>query len=103
MLGESSENCDHPPAGYEPPRSAEELLRRYASGERSFPDADIPDNSSLCAAVLAGASFRGAWLSCVDFRGADLRGCRFDGCNVKCSDFRGADLRGAAFVGGTPV
>jgi uncharacterized protein YjbI with pentapeptide repeats len=86
-----------PPAGYDPPQSAEELLRRYAAGERFFPDAEIPDYSSLQEVDLAGASFKGAWLSCIDFRGANLSGCRFEDCNVKCSDFRGADLRNAAF------
>lgn len=87
------------PTGYEPPRSAEELLRRYAAGERFFPEADIPEDSSLREAVLADALFKDAWLSVVDFRGANLRGCRFEGGNVKCSDFRGADLRGAVFAG----
>jgi uncharacterized protein YjbI with pentapeptide repeats len=103
MADDSSDSRNRRPAEDEPPRSSEELLRRYAAGERFFPDADIPEYSSLREAVLAGAVFKDAWLSCVDFRGADLRGCRFECCNVKCSDFRGADLRGAAFIGSTPV
>src|SRR5258708_1764705 len=99
MGSTSSQDHDNPPAAYEPPRSAEELLRRYTAGERYFPEADIPENSSLRDAVLAGAYFKDAWLSSVDFRGAILRECRFEGGNVKCSDFRGADLRGAVFTG----
>jgi len=47
---------------------------------------------------MAGAVFKDAWLSFVDFRGADLRECRFEGCNVKCSDFQDTDLRGAVFI-----
>ena len=82
---------------YRPPETAEELLRRYAAGERYFPETDIPDGSSLEGAALAGAVFVSGWLSDVNFRGADLRGVRFEECNVKCSDFDNADLRGACF------
>ncbi len=89
----------HLPPGYSPPQSAEELLRRYAAGERYFPDADIPDRSSLRGATLAGAIFRDFWLSDVDLRDADLRGCRFENGNVKCSEFDNADLRNATFSG----
>ena len=81
------------------PQSTDELLRRYAAGERFFLEADIPEGSSLQNAVLAGACFKDSWLSDVDLRGADLRGCRFEGGNVKCSDFSGADMRGAVFIG----
>ena len=86
-----------PPEGYQPPASAEELLRRYAAGERYFPHADIPELSSLEGCTLEGAVFEDAWVSCVTLRGANLRGVRFERCNVKCSDFSGADLRGASF------
>jgi hypothetical protein len=91
------------PEEYAPPHSAEELLRRYSDGERFFPDADIPDNSSLRGAILAGAIFQDFWLSCVDLRDADLRGCRFENGNVKCSDFGNADLRNAVFAGAVHV
>jgi uncharacterized protein YjbI with pentapeptide repeats len=77
--------------------SAEEILRRYQSGERNFEGSDLPDESCLRGASLAGANFSRSWLSWVDFRGADLRGVCFDQCNVKVSDFRGADLTGASF------
>jgi uncharacterized protein YjbI with pentapeptide repeats len=87
------------PEGYQPPESADELLRRYAAGERYFPQADIPEQSSLQGCTLEGAVFESAWLSCVYFRGSHLRGVRFAQCNVKCSDFGNADLRGATFPG----
>jgi uncharacterized protein YjbI with pentapeptide repeats len=99
MSNNSSHNRHDPKSAYQPPRSAEELVRRYAAGERYFSEVDIPENSSLRDAVLAGACFKDSWLSCVDFRGADLGDCRFEGGNVKCSDFRKADLRGAVFTG----
>jgi len=83
--------------GYVPPTSAEELLRRYAMGERRFPEADIPDGACFKGVVLAGAVFEHAWLSDADFRGADLRGVVFRQSNVKVSNFSGADLRGASF------
>jgi hypothetical protein len=99
MTSNLSDDRERSPAAYEPPQSAEELLRRYSEGERFFPEADIPEDSSLRDAVLRGAIFKDAWLSCVDLRGADLRECRFEGGNAKCSDFRDADLRGAVFIG----
>ena len=86
-------------SGYEPPRSAEEILRRYAAGERVFRDADLPEGSSFRGATLAGAIFKEAMLHSVDFRGADLRGVQFVNSNVKCSDFRSADLWDAVFTG----
>ena len=52
--------------GYTPPTSAEELLERYARGERYFQHA-----------VLGGA----------DLRGADLRGV-----NLEDADLEDADL-----------
>ena len=82
---------------YSPPESAQDLLRRYAAGECFFPNADIPDGSSLELATLEGAVFLSAWLSDVNFRGANLQRVRFEECNIKCSDFGNADLRGAMF------
>jgi hypothetical protein len=57
---------------------AEDVLKRYAAGERDFRGAD-----------LQGLRFRRACLAGADFSGADLRG----------TDFLEADLRGAKFVG----
>ena len=85
--------------GYQPPQSVAVLLERYAAGERYFPEADIPEGSSLNGANLEGAIFSNAWLSCVDFQYANLKGVQFNSCNIKCSDFRNADLRFASFQG----
>jgi uncharacterized protein YjbI with pentapeptide repeats len=85
------------PPGYEPPTSAEELLSRYAAGERFFSGADIPDGACFSGGVLKGAVLEDAWLSCADFRGADLQEVSFRRSNVKMSNFTDADLRGASF------
>ncbi|HET8890037.1 MAG TPA: pentapeptide repeat-containing protein [Candidatus Angelobacter sp.] len=79
--------------------TADELLQRYASGERSFEYIDLLEGSSLRGAVLAGVIFDCSWTSMVDFREADLRNASFIESNVKVSDFRRADLRGATFRG----
>ena len=79
---------------YKPPKSREELLRRYASGERTFPDTDLSD------ANLAGITLDGRQLWEVllvfdaNFEEASLRGTSFRECNVKCANFRHADLTG---------
>ena len=78
--------------------SVDELLRRYAAGERYFTDTNIPHGSDLRGVTLDGAHFEDGFLHSADFRGASLRGVRFN-CNVKCSDFSGADLTGASFEG----
>ena len=106
-----------------PPQTAEELLRRYANGERVFSDVELdmrdadgnyPDFSG---AHLAGivfhrsfliASFRGAHLQSALFQGnvktcnfddADLRGADFSGCAVDAATFHGANLEEANFAG----
>jgi hypothetical protein len=81
---------------YAPPTTAEELLDRYALGERLFPSCDL-DDAKLTGATLTDAVFDGSWFHSTTFDGADLRGARFESCNVKCASFRRADLRGASF------
>jgi len=85
------------PTDYKPPENREELLRRYANGERSFPDTDLSD-ADLARVTLDGASFeRFSWFFSANFDGASLRGTSFRECNVKCASFRRADLTGASF------
>ena len=79
------------------PSTAEQILERYAKGERNFERVDVPEGSSFQGADLSGASFKTSWVSGIDFREAKLRGVCFDECNVKVSDFRGADLTDATF------
>lgn len=82
---------------YTPPESREELLRRYASGERNFPGAELSD-ADLAGVTLDGAKFgRFSWFHGANFEGASLRGVSFQECNVKCACFRHADLTGASF------
>ncbi|HSZ54713.1 MAG TPA: pentapeptide repeat-containing protein [Tepidisphaeraceae bacterium] len=85
------------PSSYAPPTTAEELLRRYAVGERYFCGAEIEDCACFRGAVLVDAMLDGAWLFDADFRNADLRRVRFNGSNVKCANFADADLGGASF------
>jgi hypothetical protein len=85
------------PIGYKPPETREELLLRYATGERSFPETELSD-ADLSSVKLDGASFeKWSWFSSANFEGASLRGTIFRECNVKCASFRGADLTDASF------
>ena len=97
MTSEISVESPCPPDDYGPPVTAEELLRRYAAGERSFPETDLME-CSFEGAVLEGAIFVHSWLCAINFRRANLRGVRFENCMLKCSDFSGADLQDASFA-----
>jgi uncharacterized protein YjbI with pentapeptide repeats len=77
--------------------SAEELLRRYAAGERSFTGVAIAERSNLSGAVLEGVTFEHGHFSDIDARGANLRSSVFRNMNLKCTDFRGADLSHSVF------
>jgi uncharacterized protein YjbI with pentapeptide repeats len=95
----------------------EELLSRYAAGERDFSGARI--EGDLSGADLSGADFNDARLSdcympgvnlsganlcnasltdsCLDranLAGADLRGCRLRGTQLAAADLTDADMRG---------
>ena len=76
---------------YVPPASAQELQRRYASGERRFHRVDLSD-ADLAGVTLDGATFDESWFFDANFQGASLRGTSFRLCNVKCANFRRADL-----------
>jgi uncharacterized protein YjbI with pentapeptide repeats len=89
---------------YSPPRSRNELLDRYAAGERYFAGAELDQNMvpqgivDLTGAVLDGADFSNCWFS-ASFSGASLRAVNFTHANVKCCDFSRADLTDAIFFG----
>ena len=86
-----------PTPAYKAPESREELLQRYANGERSFPDTELSD-ADLSGVKLDGASFeKWSWFSSTNFEGASLRETVFRECNVKCASFKNADLTGASF------
>jgi uncharacterized protein YjbI with pentapeptide repeats len=85
------------PEDYRPPESRAELERRYAAGERYFPQTDLSD-ADLSGMQLDGAHFeKHSWFHGANFSGASLRGTCFRECNVKCADFSNADLTGAIF------
>jgi uncharacterized protein YjbI with pentapeptide repeats len=82
---------------YSPLAAREDLLRRYAKGERSFPAIELSD-ADLAGVTLDGAKFeRWSWFFSANFEGASLRGTSFRECNVKCANFQRADLTGASF------
>ena len=82
---------------YTPPSTLQELMQRYALGERHFPNVDLSE-ANLSRVTLDGASFGPhSWFSSADFTGASLRGTSFSKCNVKCATFTGADLTNATF------
>ena len=104
------------PEGYEPPQSAEELLERYAAGERYFRGAVLRcthlrqaslqlcnlDHADLYGAVLDGADLRRASFEKADLRAADLRNANlqhafFDDALMDDADCRKASLRFTRF------
>ena len=87
----------------------EELLRRYAAGERDFSKTSLRGifldktdlrNINLSGADLSGADFSGVNLSGADLSGANLRGARL--CEVIFAEVNlsGANLKGADFNSG---
>ncbi|NRA32707.1 MAG: pentapeptide repeat-containing protein, partial [Polyangiaceae bacterium] len=80
-------------------RSVEELLDRYAAGQRRFRSvqlsaASLP-GSELSNADFTGATFRRADLREVDFTGTVLRRASLRGANLLDANLGGADLGGA--------
>ena len=67
------------PPGYKPPQSAEELLERYAAGERDFQTADLQ------WAILQDA----------DLEYSDLQRANLQGANLQRAGFQQADLKRA--------
>ena len=71
-----------------------EIVRRYASGQRSF-DGAILERANLSGAVLSGADLYKANLSRADLRGADLSGANLHRANLSGANLHGANLCGA--------
>ena len=83
--------------GYRSPDSRQELERRYAAGERFFPNTEL-SGADLSGIKLDGADFgKHSWFSDTNFSGASLRGTSFRECNLKCANFSNADLTGSVF------
>ena len=73
---------------------AQDVVCRYADGERNFIGANL-SGADLSGAYLIGANLRGAYLIGAYLRGAYLRGADLIGANLIGADLSGADLRGA--------
>ncbi len=75
--------------------TAEELLQRYAAGEREFNMADLRgvnlQGANLEDIGLGGSNLRGA-----DLEGANLRGARLGDAYISGGNLGGANLEGAA-------
>lgn len=99
-----------------PPRSAGELLARYAAGEREFARALLPnarlagaqlprinlDHANLGGADLGNANLQDAGLLGADLSGVNLTGANLTRANLAradllYTDFTRANLRGASF------
>ena len=88
-----------PGPDYTPPTTPQEVLLRYAAGERYFGDMELVGMLDFRGACLAGAIFDRSGMLEGDFRDADLRGASFRLTYIKLADFRGADLRRSTFAG----
>jgi hypothetical protein len=87
------------PPKHRMPKSAEELLQRYAERERDFAAAEMDgSNHNFQNSILAGADFSHSFII-ANFHGANLKQAVFVSANIKTCDFRKADLEGADFSG----
>ena len=84
-----------PTAENSPPDSAEQLLARYASGERNFDRVQLHE-AALSSATLVSASFRAA-----DLSGADLRAAKLEGSDLSEANLQGAHLESAYVANAT--
>lgn len=78
-------------------RSTEELLRRYAAGEREFEQVRLSE-ADLHNAILHGIDLSEAILNEANLSRADLRGADFSWADLSGANLCGADLRGAIFT-----
>ncbi len=77
----------------------DEIVQRYAQGERNFSYIDVDDGADFSNLKLSGAIFDHSFISLANFKGAELKQVSFRNTNVKCNDFSNADLEGADFQG----
>ncbi len=77
----------------EPPKSAEELLERYAAGERDF------EGVNLNGANLMGSNLSGADFSEANLIGANLIGANFQGAHLADAKLQHASLQDANLIG----
>lgn len=78
---------------------ANEVLRRYKDGERSFRLQDLKD-LSFVQENLSGIDFTGSNLSRTDLSGSDLSDANLNWSILKGADLSGANLKGAKMPDG---
>ncbi|WP_392534771.1 pentapeptide repeat-containing protein [Nostoc sp. C117] len=78
---------------------ANEVLRRYAAGERNFRQQDWR-GISLAKANLSGIDLTGALLNYADLRNSDLSYANLNWAGLKGANFKGANLKGAKMPDG---
>ena len=79
---------------HQPPANAEELLARYAAGERAFAGARL-SKAYLQGAQLSGADLSGANFSDANLEDADLRDAILQGANLQRTALRDVNLENA--------
>lgn len=84
--------------------TADELLQRYAAGQRDFQGVNLSGEilswadltgANLSEANLSGVILNWSNLSHVKLRGANLSDCDLNWTNLEQADLQGANLRGA--------
>lgn len=75
-------------------RTTQELLKRYAAGEREFEQVRL-SGADLHNTILHGIDLSEAILNQANLSRADLRGADLSWVDLSGADLRGADLRGA--------
>ena len=82
---------------------AEELLSRYAAGERNFSWVDFSkvdlEGDELSEVILRDINLSGADLFGVDFTGSDLSGAIFENADLEGVDFSNSKLLGSNLSG----
>ncbi|CDM94576.1 Rid family detoxifying hydrolase [Limnospira indica] len=80
----------------------QELLDRFAEGERDFPGVDLSDTnwpaSDLSEINLEGADLSNSELKNMTFDNANLKNCNFSGSTLQFVEFVNADLTNACFI-----
>ncbi|MBW4532885.1 MAG: pentapeptide repeat-containing protein [Pleurocapsa minor HA4230-MV1] len=85
----------------------EELLKRYAAGERDFTGVDLSGANLMEVAlediifenaILRGTKFKWSLLDRAIFRNANLENANFMLAHLEGADFRGANLRNCIIV-----
>ena len=99
-----------PPDNYRPPKSADELLTRYAEGERYFSGAHLPGANfamqslidvNLSDSQLEGCDFTLAHLYGANFSHSQLSRANFNSANISSVNLDGARLKWTTFYNAT--